>query len=62
VNTLLTTMALGKEKIVREIAICWRQINEIVEGLIRHYGDRKNKTASGFATTDDESARMGASR
>jgi hypothetical protein len=33
-GTLLATVAIGKKIIVRDIAICWRQKNEIVEDWI----------------------------
>jgi hypothetical protein len=33
-GTLLATVAIGKKIIVRDIAICWRQKNEILEDWI----------------------------
>jgi hypothetical protein len=33
-GTLLATVAIGKKNIVRHIAICWRQKNEILEDWI----------------------------
>ncbi len=33
-GTLLATVAIGKKIIVRDIAICWRQKNQILEDWI----------------------------